>query len=295
VIERALLFGESAQLVGILTEPEPHGRHPDAPVTVFLNSGIIHRVGASRLYVQMARRLAEEGFTSLRFDFSGIGDSEARRDSLPFRESAVVETRESMDYLERVAGARSFHLMGLCSGADMAFAVAQVDPRVVGLGQLDPYGYRTFTWYLRHYGPRVLRLSTWTHSLRVRLASLLGRSDPEGGNRSSGVFVAPEYRRVFPPRREVEAGMATLAKRGVRFFVCFTGDEPAINYPGQFRESLPGVDFGERLQEIFMSFADHTFTHPNHQVQVVDRFADWSRSVLLPQTPSMPSAPSTAG
>jgi hypothetical protein len=294
MIERALRFGESAQLVGILTEPEPHVRHPDAPVTVFLNSGIIHRVGASRLYVQMARRLAEEGLTSLRFDFSGIGDSEARRDSLPFTESAVVETREAMDYLERVVGARSFHLMGLCSGADMGFAVAQVDPRVLGLGQLDPYGYRTFTWYLRHYGPRVLQLSTWTHSLRVRMASLLGRSGPEGENASSGVFVAPEYRRVFPPRREVEAGMAKLAKRGVRFFVCFTGDEPAINYPGQFRASLPGVSFGDRLEEILMSFADHTFTHPNHQVQVVDRFAAWSRSALLHQPAPVSSAPSTA-
>lgn len=294
MIERALRFGESAPLVGILTEPEPSERQPDAPATIFLNSGIIHRVGASRLYVQMARRLAEEGFTSLRFDFSGIGDSEARRDSLPFEESAVAETRAAMDYLERVVGARSFHLMGLCSGADMAFAVAQVDHRVVGLGQLDPYGYRTFRWYLRHYGPRVLRLSTWTHSLRVRLASLLGRSGPECGTGSSSVFVAPEYSRVFPKRREVEAKMASLAKRGIRFFVCFTGDEPAISYPGQFRESLPGVDFGDLLEEVFMSSADHTFTHPNHQVQVVDQFAEWSRGVLRSEAAHGPSASARA-
>ena len=58
---------------------------PNAPTMVILSSGILHRPGASRLYVQIARALAEDGFTSLRFDFSGIGDSAVRRDAIPIQ------------------------------------------------------------------------------------------------------------------------------------------------------------------------------------------------------------------
>jgi hypothetical protein len=274
--ERALRFGASAPLVGILTEPLPAQRVPGAPAVVFLNSGIIHRVGASRLYVQAARRLAADGIASLRFDFSGIGDSESRRDALPFVESAVVETREAMDYLERVTGAETFVLAGLCSGADMAFSVAQVDARVVGMAQLDPYAYRTPRWYLLHYGPKVLDLSNWIHSAKVRLQALGRRVRPDpAASEASSVFVAPEYRRVFPPRAEVEAGLGRLAERGVRFLVCFTGDEPHFLYREQYAESFSRVPFGSRLEVEYLPNSDHTFTHPVHQRWVADRIAGW--------------------
>ena len=87
--ERALTFGP-ANLVGILTQPDPDVAVPDAPAVVILNSGILHRAGASRMYVQVARTLAEEGMTSLRFDFSGIGDSEVRRgESIPIEDRFI--------------------------------------------------------------------------------------------------------------------------------------------------------------------------------------------------------------
>ena len=135
--ERVLRFGETATLVGILTEPDLDVRRTDVPAVVLLNSGILHHVGASRLYVQIARHLAECGCTSLRFDFSGIGDSEPRRDSLPFEESALVEAREAMDYVSGVAGTSEFVLIGLCSGADMSYFTAVNDEHVVGVAQLD--------------------------------------------------------------------------------------------------------------------------------------------------------------
>ena len=56
--ERALTFGP-ANLVGVLTQPDPAVANPGLPAVVILNSGILHRAGASRLYVRIARRLAE--------------------------------------------------------------------------------------------------------------------------------------------------------------------------------------------------------------------------------------------
>ncbi len=278
--ERIVRFGAARGLVGILTEPSvPSGApEPGVPVVIFLNSGIIHRVGASRLHVAMARRLAADGVTSLRFDFSGIGDSESRKDARPFTESAVLETREAMDHVHDLVGASRFCLAGLCSGADMAFEVAQVDERVEGLVQLDPYAYRTPGWYLRHYGPRVLSPSAWSHSIRVRLGAASrkvrggapGNGDPES-------FVAPEYRRVFPPRRQVEGGLTELARRGVRMFVCFTGDEAHILHRDQYARSFGRVDFRGNLEVEYVPEADHTFTHPDHQGWLAERVARWVR------------------
>ena len=276
-LERALIFGESAKLVGVLCEPEPALRTPGTPAVLFLNSGIIHRVGASRIHVQMARLLAENGFSSLRFDFSGIGDSESRRDSLRFEESAVRETREAMDYLERTTGIGSFVLVGLCSGADMGFEVSQADPRVVGLAQFDPYAYRTWGWFLRYYGPRATRLSTWTNAVRVRVRGLRERIRPSQASATASDFVAPEYRRVFPPKREVESGVGRLVQRGVRLFVVFTGGERLFNYAEQYREAFSRVPFGNLLRVHHMPRADHTFTDPHSQRELLEYLSGWMR------------------
>lgn len=277
MIERAVSFGETSSLVGILTEPDPQDKVQEAPMAVFLNSGIIHRVGASRLYVQIARRLARDGFTSLRFDYSGIGDSGSRTDSLAFKDSAVLETQDAMTWLERAKGGPSFVLMGLCSGADMAYFVALEDQRVVGLVQLDPFAYRTRKWYLRHYGPRLFSLSSWTNALRARAAAIMDRLRPEEDDGSDSVYVPPEYRRVFPPREQIEEGLGRLSARGVSFFVCITGNEEAINYEEQYRESFREVDFGELLTVDYLSEADHTFTGVGHQEFVVERIGGWFR------------------
>jgi hypothetical protein len=277
VIERALRFGESATLVGVLTQPEPEDRRAGVPGVLLLNSGIIHRVGASRMYVRIARRLAREGFTSLRFDFSGIGDSEPRRDSLAFEESAEIETREAMDHLQRVTSTERFALAGLCSGADMAFRAALADPRVVALAQLDPFAYRTARWFLRHYGPRVLRWSAWRRAVGARLEARSRRSRGVDGA-GSPELVAPEYRRRFPPRRVVRDGLRRLAAREVRFFVCFTGGEEHVNYREQYERSFSDVDFGGRLRVEYLPEADHTFTGLREQDLLLERLAGWFAS-----------------
>jgi len=95
--ERTVRFGKSAVLEGVLSEPT--NQSVGAPAVLMLNPGILHRVGACRFHVHAARALAAAGATVLRFDFSGIGDSDSRKDSLSFEDAAALETREAMDYL----------------------------------------------------------------------------------------------------------------------------------------------------------------------------------------------------
>ena len=139
--EEAVLFGKSGSLVGVVTDPETSDDRGGRVAVLLLNSGFLHHVGPGAIYVKLARLMARLGFTSLRFDFSGIGDSGVRADSVPFERSAILEAQEAMDYLETTRGVRQFILMGICSGAAASFRIAYEDKRVVGAVLINPRGF----------------------------------------------------------------------------------------------------------------------------------------------------------
>jgi len=82
VSEKIFTCGPGGALVGVLTEPDVARAPPDAPAVLLWNVGLNHRVGPFRVFVELARRLAEAGFTVLRLDLSGLGDSEVRKDAV---------------------------------------------------------------------------------------------------------------------------------------------------------------------------------------------------------------------
>src|ERR1700683_3003922 len=96
--DQAVMIGARQTLVGVVTQPAEH-EPGDRPVFVILNSGIIHRVGHHRMYVTLARALAEAGYQVLRFDLSGIGDSKCRGDGLSPLEGVLADVREVVDWL----------------------------------------------------------------------------------------------------------------------------------------------------------------------------------------------------
>lgn len=284
--ERAVRFGDAAELVGVLTGPEGAAGGGDRPAVVLLNSGILHRVGASRLHVQIARSLAEAGFSTFRFDFSGIGDSQVRRDDLSFEESAKAETRSALDYMAETTGSDEIVLGGLCSGADVAFRVATEDARVVGLAQLDAWPYRTWKSLWKHYAPRLLDPRQWMHSIRVRLEELGSRLGSEDEDGDAPDYITPEYRRQFPPRSEVRQGLETLMERNVYLYYFFSGNYGGdYNYREQYRDAFPEVDFGERLTVDYDPEADHIVTGLPHQRFVVEAIRGWVRKCWVEGRP----------
>lgn len=282
--EKVVRFGRETKLVGVLSEP-PGGGAAREPMVLLVNSGILHRVGACRFHVRLARRLAGEGVSALRFDFSGIGDSEVRRDELAFEQSAVAELREAMDYLAASKGAKRFVVIGLCSGADMAFEVAKVDPRVVGLGVLDPWAYRTTRYFVNHYAPRLLQASAWTRLIRRKLASPPA-SAPSAGAPAPEEFDLPTYVRDFPPQERAEAELRALLARGVELCAIFSGGQSDhYNYEGQFADAFRGLPLRKQLLERYLPEADHIFTNLDHQRQVVDTLAGWLASTWRDAAP----------
>lgn len=273
--ERAIVFGP-ANLVGVMTQPDPLLAVEGAPAVVILNSGILHRPGASRVYVQIARALAEDGITSLRFDFSGIGDSEVRRDAIPIEKRFTQETIEAMDYLKTSIGADTFLVGGLCSGADGAFWSALSDDRIVGVWQIDAFCYQTPGYYRRRFGPKILSPGAWAHSIKARLPT--SRVEPEP--KDEEVFVKPEYRRVFPPKSEVAAGLGALLDRGVGLYFFFTGGLEEYNYAEQHADAFKEIDLGTRARIRYVADCTHMITDLEHQSLVVSDVRDWAGSFV---------------
>lgn len=132
--ETATVFGTGVRLAGI--HAEPRGRRRGTGL-VAVNSGIVHRVGANRLTVDLCRHLAHAGYHSLRFDMSGLGDSPGRADSLPWEQSAPAEIVMAVDELLG-RGVATPVLFGNCGGAAKGFWAAERDGRVRGLAFTNP-------------------------------------------------------------------------------------------------------------------------------------------------------------
>jgi len=275
-------FGATKSLSGILTEPERP--QTDRPAVLLLNAGLLHRVGPNRLHVVLARRLAEAGLPVLRFDYSGLGESEARRDEVPLEQSALAEGLEAMEFLETSGVARRFVPMGICAGAENAQRLAREDERVVGAVLIDGYAYRTRGYHLREAARHLVSPRSWRRLVASPLAlrRLLGHgrvapADP--GERNPGGL---DYEREFPPRDACLEEMTRILARNVELFVIFTGGGMAeyYNHPRQFAETFPSLAGHPRLRLEFMKRADHTFTLRSHQEAVMASIGAWVTAAL---------------
>ncbi len=281
--ERALKIGKPTPLVGVATEPAQFDA--ERPAVVILNSGVMHHVGACRLSVKIARAVAERGLLAVRFDYSGIGDSEPRRSARSFEDVSIGECGEVMDYVEKTWGARSFILYGLCSGADAAYHAALADDRVLGFAQIDAFCYRNWRFYVKRYrllfSPSRLKMSLtyrWRNFRRRAWQAFGGLADDEAQH-----FEIATYTRIFPPREEVAAGLSRLIARGVRNYVIFTGGEPHYNHEGQYRNSFRSLEFGDLLREEYFPKANHIITQREYQGKIVERIADWTAETGISQ------------
>jgi predicted alpha/beta hydrolase len=144
VLETAVFLDPQRMLFGVVSEPRATDAVRD--VVILLNSGTIHHIGPSRLYVAFARRCAANGIGALRLDLSGVGDSNARPgepENSPYSDSARIDILAAIDFVARRFPNARVHLVGLCSGAYHGLKAAAAGSALSSVVIVNPL---TFFW-----------------------------------------------------------------------------------------------------------------------------------------------------
>jgi pimeloyl-ACP methyl ester carboxylesterase len=273
-------FGEGQRLFGIVNEPTGGSLRPGRPAVLFLNVGANHRVGPNRMYVSLARELASAGHLGFRFDVAGLGDSKnapGAQENRLYSKDSVKDVKAAMTYLGERFGASRFVLVGLCSGAYLAFHTCVEDDRVVGQVLLNP---QTFEWKegdslelsmrksflsTRYYARALLNPAVWKRAARgkVNVRGVLGvlgerlvaHAKADLARVSAGLMGGRE------PQTDIERAFHAISKRGVDSLLVFSFMDGGLDMIEKH------LGRGVRKMRSYKNFrfeivegADHTFT-----------------------------------
>jgi alpha/beta superfamily hydrolase len=283
--EKIAVFGEKRSLIGIVSEPEPAARASGQPAVVLLNSGLLHRVGPNRLYVKIARQLASAGFTVMRFDLSGLGDSQ-RAHNLPPEVSAIQDAKHAMSFVSETRGARSFFLMGICAGADNAFQTARSDPRVAGIVMIDGFAFPTAGYTFKSYLDLLLKPRSWQRLISGKsdiwrlLKEKLTASSSGDADYAEPLWPVPDDEQV-----------STLLRKGVEVCLIYSSNgEAHYNYEKTLARKMRSLIENNRLQVEVIKDSDHLFSPLHIQKQLVDVIQNWAVRVTAKRQVSPQSA-----
>jgi pimeloyl-ACP methyl ester carboxylesterase len=262
-------------LFGIVTQPAANEIRRRA--VVLLNAGADHHIGASRLYVSMARRWAQHGYVVLRMDLGGVGDSgtrPGRTDDDVFPQEALADIGEAIDFLRDRYGIRDVTLAGLCSGGYHALRAAVAGLPVNRILMVNPQNY---FWRpgeslqglqlaeVVHnpgvYRERVMSLAAWKRILTGKVNILrivkiyLQRPILAAESKVRDVARRLSIRLPYDLGSELEEVVA----RGVRVVFVFARGEPGIELL-KLQAGNSVKRLGERCRIHILNAGDHVFT-----------------------------------
>jgi uncharacterized protein len=280
--EQALVFdcgGEA--LVGVLSA----AGHPAKRGVLIVVGGPQYRVGSHRQFTLLARRLAEHGVPSLRFDYRGMGDSSGEARTF---ESVDEDIRCAIDrFFAAIPGLKEVVIWGLCDAASAALMYAHRDARVRGLVLLNPW-VRTSQGlaraHLRHYYvSRLFQAGLWQKLARGEFdfreaAGAFGRMivDAIGRNRPAAVGSAAG---AAPFLDRMEAG---LRKFSGNILLILSGNDLTAQ---EFKDFVGGSATWRRLLEVDrvtrydLPEANHTFARREWRDQVERWTEAWVKAI----------------
>lgn len=269
---------------------------------ILLSPGIKARIAPHRMYLRLAEMLAMNGWPVLRFDFSGLGDSEGGLvDDLHAGVHAKIQvgryvddTVRAMDWMvAQGVGSGGFVLGGLCGGAITGLLTAS-DTRVKGLLALgipvmldDPnVDSRAYVsagqlkrlrdgYFKRMKDPDAwLRLLSFRTDYRMLMRSIFMKS---GSNAKSGETGKepgkPEHRNpLFAP------AMMEMMQRGQPVCCVFGGnDRLTFEFEEQFlapmKEKLS--KHADILNVHNISYANHIFGWREWESEMLGYSSEW--------------------
>ncbi len=280
--EELVRFGENDRLYGIFCGP-PQQTQTRGVVVLFLSAGYDRMSGWGRTTVKLARALAREGITSLRFDCANVADSPPVSDAaVQVLYSAVQldDVSAAIDWLRRRLPEAGLLVTGRCSGAYLTLQSACRDERIAAIVAVNPVVYE---WPAGHSVEDALEnpAQSMDHYAGTfwRAATLqkLLRGEIEIGRKFRQISIALGRRMLRPlawllegitaRERIVFAGFRHLDRRKVISHFVYSADDVGLE---EFRHFF-GAE-GQRLKRFtrmshaVIDGADHNFT-PAHARQ----------------------------
>jgi exosortase A-associated hydrolase 1 len=124
-----------------------------------------YRVGSHRQFVQLSRVVANAGFSVLRFDVRGMGDSLGEKKDFLHISTDIAAAKKH--FLLSVPQLKGVVLWGLCDGASAALLYFHqfLDSQIHGLCLLNPWvrseSSLAINTVKHYYGRRLLQFSFW--------------------------------------------------------------------------------------------------------------------------------------
>ena len=275
--ESALYLDAENLLFGIESESAAPAS-PARDVVLLLNSGTIHHIGPSRLYVTIARSCAARGIPAIRVDLTGVGDSGLRsggQENYPYADTARIDVRQAVEFAaQRHPGAR-VHLIGVCSGAYHGFKAAVAGLSLCSVVVVNPLTYfwkpgmsleyadSQVTSETSRYARSSRSLSSWLKLLRGEVDLLaaarvfwkrfevLGRNSMRDLARLVGCRL----------QDDLASELQSIARQRTELYFVFSASDPGhtmlLEQGGRIVRKFVR---GEKVRISVLQGADHTFT-----------------------------------
>jgi hypothetical protein len=286
VEEEIVNFGEHGSGCGILTSAQRKAP-ADNICIIFLNAGLIHKVGPNRIYKKLAVKYSEHGFASFRLDLSGLGDSGFSIE-MSNGSGQIDEVKMAMNWLQENKGIDKFLLSGICSGAKVAWDVSLDDRRVIGLCLID--GIYTDGRLMRNVARKAdlhLRvryykkhLFSWDRWLKLfsGKSRLLSLQNVAAGLRFITSLLKKKQvkQQVAIDTSDILAPWEILFERNVKIQMVFSEGSVAVDiYNLTLSKQLNHYRINGILATTFVKDVDHTFTPIWSQNYLSDLTTTW--------------------
>lgn len=276
-------FGRDGNLFGVLSRPADPQAERVRTAVLFVSVGSNLHTGPSRMHVTQARVLAGLGFVALRMDIGGVGESPpspGHTDNELYAPQSIDDVRDAVAWLRGTQGAERVVLVGLCSGAYLAFHTALASD--AGVSSVVLVNQQTYHWKagdslqvrsrkgirsLGFYRGRMLRGGTWVRILQGQVNLRLIASGVAAVLRRRLVqrlaaLRAGTHADAAPDTGvNVREAFSTLLRRGVSVFLVFSASDGGLDevetHLGPGARRLAGSPHF-KLQ--IVDGADHTFT-----------------------------------
>jgi uncharacterized protein len=272
-MESPVTFQSDVTLRGVLNAPD------GASIgVVFVHGWSGYRAGPHRMFVNTARRLAEAGVASLRFDLRGRGDSDGEFAAADL-DGMIDDLLAAAEFLKAETGVGRVVPLGICSGGNVTLGAASLDKAFAGMilwsvPLFAPQKPKTdrarrSAFFLVEYAKKAFRRETWAKLFRGKIdfrgvaKTVKGRDKVEGRN----------------PKDSARDVMSDLVGfEAPALFVYGSRDDEAIGAPEYYRQFCATHAIPATLHTV--EGANHSYYSVAWENEVIETTSDWLASTF---------------